>query len=76
MIPSTFHQGFFFYFIPPLIVVLGIVLPIGNVFSQKVSLDPIPLKVVSQVFSPDEYYISKVIDERKDLNPTAFWFRM
>ncbi|EPR65099.1 hypothetical protein ADICYQ_5909 [Cyclobacterium qasimii M12-11B] len=55
---------------------LGIVLPIGNVFSQKVSLDPIPLKVVSQVFSPDEYYISKVIDERKDLNPTAFWFRM
>ncbi|GEO23935.1 hypothetical protein CQA01_44690 [Cyclobacterium qasimii] len=51
---------------------LGIVLPIGNVFSQKVSLDPIPLKVVSQVFSPDEYYISKVIDERKDLNPTAF----
>ena len=72
MIPSIFHLGYFSHIIPALIVVVGILLPIGNVFSQKVSLDPIPLSVVSQVFSPDEYYISKVIDERKDLNPTAF----
>ena len=42
----------------------------GN--AQKVNLKPIPLRVASQVFSPDEYYIARVIDERVDLNPTAF----
>lgn len=42
----------------------------GN--AQKVNLEPIPLRVAAQVFSPDEYYIARVIDERADQNPTAF----
>ncbi len=72
MITSTFYKRYFSHIIAAPIVVLAMLSPIGNVFSQKVSLEPIPLRVTSQVFSPDEYFISKVVDERKDLNPTAF----
>ena len=72
MIPPTIYQGYFSLNVKVLFFALGLLLPIEHVFSQQVSLDPIRLRVVSQVFSPDEYYISKVIDERTDLTPTAF----
>lgn len=55
-----------------IIVFLAMFLPIKDGFAQKVNLEPIPLRVAAPVFSPDEYYIARVIDERVDLNPTAF----
>ncbi|MBI0401312.1 DUF922 domain-containing protein [Cyclobacterium marinum] len=54
------------------ILLLVMLLFIKEGYAQKVNLEPIPLRVASQVFSPEEYYIARVIDERKDLNPTAF----
>ena len=72
MIPQLLYKVIFSIYAKLFFVMLGLLLPVNYVFSQRLSLDPIPLRVVSQVFSPDEYYISRIIDERKDLNPTAF----
>ena len=72
MIPQLLYKVIFSIYAKLFFVMLGLLLPVNYVFSQRLSLDPIPLRMVSQVFSPDEYYISRIIDERKDLNPTAF----
>ncbi|WP_162416390.1 DUF922 domain-containing protein [Cyclobacterium roseum] len=36
------------------------------------SIDPISLKVTSQLFVPEEYYIKGLIDDRTDRSPVAF----
>jgi hypothetical protein len=49
-----------------------LLLPVHLVFPQSADFTSIPLRVVSQVLSPDEYFITKILDERSDLSPTAF----
>ena len=49
-----------------------LLLPVHLIFPQSANFTSIPLRVVSQVLSPDEYFITKILDERSDLSPTAF----
>jgi hypothetical protein len=50
-----------------------LLLPVPYVFPQTADFTSIPLRVVSQVLSPDEYFITRILDERSDLSPTAFF---